>query len=114
MKLVLLPGLDGTGTLFTPLLDHLAATPVVASYPPEPLSYERLLAQVARLLPDGPFVILAESFSGPLAIRLAYRRPPGLQALVLVSSFPRFPWGRWLRWSVAPWMFSRLPGPALR
>lgn len=111
LKLLLLPGLDGTGTLFTPLLDWLSLTPVVARYPLQKLSYGALLEQLLDGLPEGPFALVAESFSGPLAIRLAYRRPPGLRALVLVSSFARFPWLRWA--PVWPWMFGRVPERAL-
>jgi pimeloyl-ACP methyl ester carboxylesterase len=36
-------------------------------------------------------VILAESFSGPIAIRLAAERPPGLAALVLAATFLHAP-----------------------
>jgi pimeloyl-ACP methyl ester carboxylesterase len=41
--------------------------------------------------PAGPFVLVAESFSGPLAVRLAAERPPGLRALVLAATFLRAP-----------------------
>lgn len=40
---------------------------------------------------DEPFVLVGESFSGPLAIHIAAAAPPGLAAVVLVASFHRRP-----------------------
>ena len=60
-----------------------------------------------RLPADRPYALVAESFSGPLAIRVASRRPALLTHLVLVATFLRSPLQRWL----AP--FGRLAGPAL-
>lgn len=95
--LILLPGLDGTGRLFTPLQKALEPNfqTVVFSYPTgDQLGYEALCSRVALELPKTPHVIVAESFSGPIALEVAIREPPGLQALVLSTSFaanPR-PW----------------------
>ncbi|OAI43147.1 hypothetical protein AYO41_02825 [Verrucomicrobia bacterium SCGC AG-212-E04] len=95
MHLVLLPGLDGTGRLFVPFLNELPAgfTTTTVSYPAaEVRSYEELQSDVAALLPrDRPYAILAESFSGPIAIRLAAVAPPNLQALILCASFAHAP-----------------------
>lgn len=93
-KALLLPGMDGSGALYAPLLDAgpRAFRPEVLSYPPdEPLGYDALVARVRRRLPRGRFVLLAESFSGPVAIRLAAARPPGLEALVLAATFLHAP-----------------------
>jgi len=89
-KAILLPGLDGSGHLYAPLLAagprRFVAEPL--SFPPHrPLGYDALAALVRPLLPRGRFVLVAESFSGPLAIRLAAERPPGLAALVLAATF---------------------------
>ena len=93
--LVLLPGLDGTGLLFGPLRSALPSTfPVeVVSYPPDRVvGYAALADEVAdRLPPDGPFVLVAESFGGPLATLLAARRPAGLIGLVLCATFVTWP-----------------------
>ncbi len=93
--LVLLPGMDGTGVLFAPLLGELdpRISPWVVPYPAdEPLSYDELLPLVRRALPSGePFFLLAESFSGPLAIKLASEAPGNVRALVLVSTFIKNP-----------------------
>lgn len=116
MKIVLLPGLDGTGILFRPLLDHLAPdlSPVVVSYPPDRfLDYGQLLERVLGALPrDGPFVLLGESFSGPLALMAAATRPQGLKAVVLSATFIQNP--TWVRWSglaalVRPFAFRFYP-----
>ena len=96
ITLVLLPGLDGTGRLFD---DFVAAfgpevQTIVVSYPPEkPLGYAELEPIARSFLPhDQPFYLLAESFSGPLAISIAAASPPGLCGLVLCCSFARNPW----------------------
>ena len=52
------------------------------------MTYQELLPLVLKELPpDGPFVLLGESFSGPLAIMAAASRPPGLAGVVLSASF---------------------------
>ena len=93
--LVLLPGLDGTGALFAPLIAHLPSQlrPIVVSYPPDqPLGYDQLLPRVLDALPaTTPFTLLGESFSGPLALMAAARLPVGLRAVILCASFVRNP-----------------------
>lgn len=91
MHLVLLPGMDGTGVLFRPLLQalHGGESANVVSYPPDaPFGYDELLPLVRPALPfDRPFLIVAESFSGPLALRLAPLAGPRLRGVVLCASF---------------------------
>ena len=95
MQLILLPGMDGTGRLFADFIDamELRVAPKVIAYPGDrALSYGELTDLVRRALPiDEPYVLLAESFSGPIAIALAAEELPGLAALILVSSFARAP-----------------------
>jgi pimeloyl-ACP methyl ester carboxylesterase len=89
-KAILLPGLDGSGRLFAPVLAAAprALEPVPLSFPPDrPLGYAELAEVVRPQLPRGRFVLLAESFSGPLAVRLAAERPRGLAALILAATF---------------------------
>jgi pimeloyl-[acyl-carrier protein] methyl ester esterase len=113
---VLLPGLDGTGALFRPLISRLPShlVPVVVSYPGDvALGYQDLLPLVMQALPnDGPFVILGESFSGPLALMAASTCPPGLKGVVLCATFVenplRFKVG-WLRHLVRPIFFRLYP-----
>src|SRR5262245_59650840 len=94
-SLVLLPGMDGTGDLFAPLLTALPPSlpAKVVRYPTaEPLGYAQLDGVAkAALPPADDFVILGESFSGPLAISLAAEPPSNLKALVLCCSFARNP-----------------------
>jgi len=95
MKLILLPGMDGTGELFADFVKALPDTieTVVISYPEnEALSYEQLEALVARNLPsDGEYVLLGESFSGPVAISLAAKSPKGLKGVILCCTFAKNP-----------------------
>jgi pimeloyl-ACP methyl ester carboxylesterase len=118
---VLLPGLDGSGRLFAPLL---AAAPrgldaeAIAFPPDRPLGYDELAVLVRPRLPRGRFVLVAESFSGPLAVRLAAERPPGLAALVLAATFLRRPLNPLLhpiRGLVGTRLFGlATPGPVIR
>ena len=91
VTIVLLPGMDGTGMLFANFVAALgdAATTVVVSYPTGcQLDYRELTDLARTHLPQGgDFVLLGESFSGPIAIALAAERPPGLLGLVLCCSF---------------------------
>jgi pimeloyl-[acyl-carrier protein] methyl ester esterase len=96
LRALLLPGLDGSGRLFAPLLaaGPRALDPEPVPYPSgPPLGYDELAALVRRRLPRGRFLLLAESFSGPIAVRLAAERPRGLVALVLAATFLRRPLG---------------------
>lgn len=95
MRCLVLPGMDGTGEL---LRDFAAAMAPefdadVVRYPADAvLGYDALTEFARRHLPQGePFLLLGESFSGPIAIRLAASRPAGLRGLVLCASFARAP-----------------------
>ena len=87
--LVLLPGMDGTGDLFAPILPFLSAAmdTQVVSYPcDQRLGHAQLVELVLQQLPrDRPFALLGESFSGPIAAAVAARSAPA--ALVLACSF---------------------------
>lgn len=92
---LLLPGLDGTGLLFDRFVREApeAFVPYVVDYPGTAAqTYDALTDWVAERLPaDAPFVLVAESFSGPIAVRLAATHPERLRALVLAASFARAP-----------------------
>lgn len=114
--IVLLPGLDGTGTLFRPLLEYLPGDlrPIVVAYPGnEKLGYGALLQRVMQSLPtEEPFIILGESFSGPLALMAAASCSPRLQAVILCATFVRNPlWIRvaWFRHLVPDFAFRLYP-----
>lgn len=86
----MLPGLDGTGIMFRPILRELEheIDPIVISYPQDDnCSYKALADQVVRSLPKRDFFLLGESFSGPIALMIADRKPEGLKGIILCASF---------------------------
>jgi pimeloyl-ACP methyl ester carboxylesterase len=131
-RLVLLPGLDGTGDLFTPFVSALGGIPhQVISYPPDrAVDYaEHQAYAVAKLPADEDFVLLAESFSGPIGISIAASRLPRLKGLILSTTFasnplPMFslfgpligavPAGKIPAPLTAPWLYSGHESPELR
>jgi pimeloyl-ACP methyl ester carboxylesterase len=87
--------MDGTGDLLT---EFIAALPrgvecIVVKYPLDrDANYAELEKLVRASLPvEKPYVLLGESFSGPIAISIAASKPAGLRGLVLVCSFVRSP-----------------------
>lgn len=95
--LVLLPGLDGSLELAQPFVraaaQHFSVRTVAYDIEPDQ-SQVGLAQRMAGQLPsDQPFVLVGESFGGPIALRLAAAAPKGLQAVVLVNSFLRVPVG---------------------
>jgi pimeloyl-ACP methyl ester carboxylesterase len=88
--------LDGTGKLFSEFIKVLgtAIDVQVVTYPTDqPLGYEELELRVRAALPrQGRYVLLGESFSGPIAIRIAATTPPGLSAVILCGSFAKNPY----------------------
>jgi pimeloyl-[acyl-carrier protein] methyl ester esterase len=118
-RLILLPGLDGAGLAFGPLLKLLPSfiQPTVVTYPRDRvMGYQELLPMVMGMLPNEPFVLLGESFSSPLSITIAAARPPGLRGLILSSAFARNPlWlaPNWLAYLTHPLVF-RLYNPYIR
>lgn len=108
ITLVLLPGLNGTAGLFDPLLsvatDELQL--MVISYPTnEVKSYEELTDYVLEKISQirGKFVIVGESFSGPIAIFLSARNIPLHIGTVLVATFAAGPYLKIARY--LPWVF---------
>ncbi len=114
IKFYLLPGLDGTGKLFQAFCD--AADPshstTVLSLPTTtPQNYESLARELSPAIANSSKgVVIAESFSGPIAVKIASRQPASIAAVVLVASFvtPPIPVvARLLPWSLV----FRLPLP---
>lgn len=93
--LVVLPGLDGTATLHSAFVSEVRAafdSVSVVPYPPnQPLGYVALEALVRTALPSVPFVLLGESFSGPIALSIAANPPSNLVGLVLSTTFATSP-----------------------
>ncbi|HLQ77194.1 MAG TPA: alpha/beta hydrolase [Terriglobia bacterium] len=87
---VLLPGLDGTGELFAPFV---TAAPqgfrtIVVDYPTDETEIDAL-EQCAREKLTDSCIVIAESFSGPIGVRIA--ADDRVQALILCNSFIRNP-----------------------
>lgn len=99
MHHVLLPGLDGTGLLFEALARALPGPCSIVSYGGATTEAEHI-ACVPR--PDEPFVLVAESFSGGIALQLG--ETPSLAAIVLVATFMQNPsvLPKWVGWLLAP------------
>lgn len=111
--------MDGTGQLFNDFVEALpnALEAVTVRYPTERcLSYSELENFVRAVCPtSGPFMLLAESFSTPLAIQYAAANPENLVGLVLCAGFATSPvrgWRQLLGKLLAPLLF-RIPLPNL-
>ena len=121
-RLVLLPGMDGTGELFHPFLhalpDGFSAGPV--AYPTgKVLSLSEHLALIHSHCPESePYALIAESFSTPIAIRSAASNPANLKCLILCAGFAVSPiqgWRRTLASILSPFVFHLpLPAPVIR
>lgn len=102
VSLLLLPGLEGTGRLFDPFLRVLPErfAPLVMSYPVDvTMSYDETVDFVFHHIPrDTRYVVLGESYSGPVALGLAARYPSIVQAIVLCSTFISSPYPLLLPW----------------
>lgn len=107
--IVLMPGLDGTGKSFEPLLPLIAddARITIVRYPADRyLSFDETVACAASQIPQGTSpVVIAESFSGPVAVRLVASGKISSKALVLCATFVRSP--RPVLWRIA--RFLHLP-----
>ncbi len=94
MKVVLLPGLDGTGELFEPFLEMLPKdinTQVIRYDNCKETEYEELVEYVKSQLPDEDFILIAESFSGFIAYQIALERPKNLIHILAVATFLQNP-----------------------
>ncbi|HYJ41090.1 MAG TPA: DUF3658 domain-containing protein [Steroidobacteraceae bacterium] len=130
--LVLLPGLDGTGDLFAPFVAALTGVDSrVIAYPADrAMDYPEHEGFVRDKLPrDEDYVLLAESFSGPIGISIASTAPPGLRGLILCGTFAsnplpwlgplanaigRLPAMRMPPALAAPWLYAGRATPELR
>lgn len=121
MKILLLPGLDGTGELFEQFLRLLPTTltscvcPLPMQGDQDPKSLAKFLAENYLLTDD--VLIIAESFSGPVAYELVQHHGGKIKGVVLVSSFLTVPHvllrlARWLPLRLFPWHWT--PSWALR
>ncbi len=92
-QLVLLPGLDGTGLLFGPLLPELKdMQPKVVVYPrDQPMDLGALASLVTRELPQGKATVIAESFSGLVALQILSSAAARIGRVIFVGAFAEPP-----------------------
>lgn len=91
--LLMLPGFDGSGALFAPLAERLSddfdCLPVSYDDHADAAGYSQ---QIARACPaDVPVVVIAESFSGPLALGFLAAAPDNVIGGILSTTFARPP-----------------------
>lgn len=92
MQLILLPGMDGTGLLFDQLLRHLKIPAQVLPLPVHiEQTYPALADYYAAQLPNQDCILLAESFSGPIAAMLLGRSIRQIKGVIFLASFIRTP-----------------------
>lgn len=91
--LVLMPGLDGTGKLFAPLIPLLEPhfKLIIVTYPDLDSFNEYIECAQGQLPEEDGFSLVAESFSGPVAMTLMARRPGRFGPSVLSTTFARSP-----------------------
>lgn len=111
MKMLLLPGLEGSGELFAGLIDELGPRfeTRVARYPAACRAYADVELIVRKLMAESkPRVIVAESFSTPLAIEIAAELQDEIDGLVLCNGFAANPLSgveSMMAAMSAPWFF---------
>lgn len=90
--MILLPGFDGTGELFYPLLASLPQSyrPAVMRYRDEK-TFDDYVDTVCAALPDEDAILVAESFSGPVALATAARYPEKIRCVALCATFVESP-----------------------
>ena len=106
--------MDGKADLLMPLMDALSEAPrkSVPHYLTDTVvNYDQLLSMLKFIVPEAPYLLIAESYSTPLAIRFAASHPPHLQGLVLCAGFASSPLRGWRRKAalIASRFLFRLP-----
>lgn len=117
---VLVPGLDGTGSLFYRQTARLARAYRVATYAlrDDANRWDVLHDDLARVIDaaapvDRRAIVIGESFGGALALSFALADPARVSALVVLNSFPYYKPQRRLRLAIrglqmVPWRAMQL------
>lgn len=90
IKLILLPGMDGTGNLFEPILTYLPPSIDAEVIALSSLSGNDILSQaeeIAKLIGNQEVIIFAESYSGSIAYELTQMNEVNIKHLIFVASF---------------------------
>jgi pimeloyl-[acyl-carrier protein] methyl ester esterase len=92
--------MDGTGELFKLALASFPANlkPIPVAFPNDRIvDYNGLVdLLLPRFQGEPRFLLLGESFSGPLVFKIASRRLKGLAGVILLNSFVTSPVPRWI------------------
>jgi pimeloyl-ACP methyl ester carboxylesterase len=115
MKIVLLPGLDGTGELFAPLIEELHDSfeiQIIRYDTQKKQSYQELFDYVIENLPSDDFILVAESFSGFIAYQIGLKKPQNLKHIIVVATFLQNPRPRLLNLIANSYILS-LPIPKI-
>ncbi|WP_462168577.1 alpha/beta fold hydrolase [Pseudoalteromonas lipolytica] len=90
IKLILLPGMDGTGKLFEPILASLPSNldaQVITLSSLQGNDIKSQAEEVARLIGKQEVIIFAESYSGSIAYELAQFESVNIKHIVFAASF---------------------------
>ncbi len=93
-KILILPGLDGTGKLLRRFIqaapDSVRCEAVI--YDPHFITLDDFVSTVVTKLGcDDKIILIAESFSGPIATQVALRIPERIAAIIFATSFVQPP-----------------------
>jgi pimeloyl-ACP methyl ester carboxylesterase len=90
VKILLIPGMDGTGELFKPLLDELpnnVDTQVVCLNSLKTQTPKEQASEIASLIGNDEVIILSESYSGYIAYHLSLLSNVNIKHIVFAASF---------------------------
>lgn len=94
MKVVLIPGLDGTGSLFKPFIETAPAELDVVSVPllqNSEAGYEDQAKHVIDRISNEPIVLVAESYSGMVAYSMLEMGCSNIRHIIFAASFISVP-----------------------
>ena len=90
MKVVLIPGMDGTGFLFAPFIEVAPAGIEVISLPllqRADADYDDQAKHIIASIGEEPIVLVAESYSGMVAYSMLKMGLPNIRHIVFAASF---------------------------
>jgi len=90
LTVILLPGLDGTGLLFRPLLEELPSSLDIEVISLDKLNgstYHEQAIEIASTLTNQKLLLVAESYSGRIAYELCEQLSKNITGIVFIASF---------------------------
>ncbi|GAD76617.1 alpha/beta fold hydrolase [Vibrio azureus] len=94
MKIVLIPGMDGTGLLFAPFIEVVPDEIEVISLPllqRSDADYHDQAQHIIANIGEDPIVLIAESYSGMVAYSMLQIGSPNIKHIIFVASFLECP-----------------------